>query len=576
MLNFLQIRDFAIIDATELTLRPGLTVLTGETGAGKSILVDALTLLAGGRAGAEAVRHGAQRAEISATFDVARAPRELKRWLEEQSIASEPELSIRRIIGSDGRSRAYLNGQSVPVQLLREAGDILIDIHGQHEFQSLTRAAAQRELIDAYGRLEPLTDQVGIAHRVWLTLLNRSLELESAARDRDARLALLRYQVQELRALGLAPGEVASLTEERSRLANRGRLAEGAQLALGQLYEGEQGSAHAAIGRTLAALRNLISVDSKLASISALVDSAAIQVREAARELQHYLDAFEIDTARQDQVERRLAAIEELARKNRVPPAELPQRTEALATELAALETAESDLAAVRKDLAAALASYRELAAQLSARRATTGRALAKEVSSRMQSLGMAGGRFQVELSPLESAEPQQHGTDQIEFRVTANPGQPLRPLAKVASGGELSRLSLAVQVACAAHASRCMVFDEVDAGIGGAVAEIVGRELRTLAESSQVLCVTHLPQVASQGHHHLRVSKTTDGRTTRTSVTELVGDDRVEELARMLGGVEVTGKAREHAREMLKKAAVKSSASSETRSPAARSDRTE
>ena len=246
MLTHLQIRDFAIIDAIELELRPGLTVLTGETGAGKSILVDALQLIAGGRAGAEVVRHGAERAEISATFELAKAPRELRRWLDEQSIAGGDELIIRRVIGTDGRSRAYLNGQSVPVQQLREAGSILIDIHGQHEFQSLTRNVAQRELLDAYGRLEPLTSQVGIAHRVWLELVNRTVELEGKARDRDARLELLRYQVHELTALHLKDGEVAALAEERGRLANRGRLAEAAQTALNQLYQGEDGSAHAA------------------------------------------------------------------------------------------------------------------------------------------------------------------------------------------------------------------------------------------------------------------------------------------------------------------------------------------
>jgi len=554
MLMHLQIRDFAIIDAVELEFRPGLTVLTGETGAGKSIVVDALQLLAGGRAGAEVVRAGAERAEVAATFDVLKGPRELKRWLEEQSIESDSELSVRRVITKDGRSRAYLNGQSVAVQQLREIGNILIDIHGQHEFQSLTRPAAQRELLDGYGRLEPLAGQVSIAHRVWNELLNRTLELEGKARDRDARLELLRYQVRELSALTLKEGEVPELTAERARLANRGRLAEAAQSALFQLYESEEASAHSSASRALAALRNLSAVDIKLGAVLPLIDGAVIQIREAARELQHYLETLDIDTARHDEVERRLAAIEELARKHRVPPAEIPQRAAQLTAELTEVERAEADLGTLRKDQAAALESYRVLAQQLSARRATAGRALAKDITSRMQTLGMTGGRFQVELTPLASTEPASHGIDQIEFRVTANPGQPLKPLAKVASGGELSRLSLAVQVSCASRESRCMVFDEVDAGIGGAVAEIVGRELRALGERGEVLCVTHLPQVASQGHNHLRVSKLTDGRTTRTTLTALSADDRVEELARMLGGIEVTAKAREHAREMLRK----------------------
>jgi DNA repair protein RecN (Recombination protein N) len=553
MLTHLQIRDFAIIDAIELELRPGLTVLTGETGAGKSIVVDALQLLCGGRAGAEVIRDGAERAEVSATFDLLRAPRELKRWLDEQSIGAESELAVRRVVATDGRSRAYLNGQVVPVQLLKDLGAILIDIHGQHEFQSLTRGAAQRELLDDFGRHDGLVGQVEIGHRVWIGLLNRMLDLEGKARDRDARLDLLRYQVRELEALQLSDGEVALLNDERTRLANRGRLAEAAQTALMQLYENEDGSAHASVSRALQALRTIAAVDVKLGTVLPLVDEAAIQIREAVRQLQHYLESLDVDTARQDQVEKRLAAIEELARKHRITPEELPQRAGQLKAELEDVERADSNLATLRKEQASALESYRTLASQLSARRATAGRTLAKDITARMQTLGMVGGRFQVEISPLATTEPAPHGVDQIEFKVTANPGQPLRPLAKVASGGELSRLSLAVQVASAARETRCMVFDEVDSGIGGAVAEIVGRELRALAEASQVLCVTHLPQVASQAHHHLRVVKLTDGKTTRTSLNELTAEERVEELARMLGGIEITAKAREHAREMLK-----------------------
>jgi len=556
MLTHLQIRDFAIIDAVELELRSGLTVLTGETGAGKSILVDALQLLAGGRAGAEVVRHGSERAEVSGTFDLAHAPRELKQWLEEQSVSGGTELTVRRVVGSDGRSRAYLNGQSVPVQLLREAGNILIDIHGQHEFQSLTRGAAQRELLDGYGELTALVSQVGIAHRVWLELLNRTLELDSQARDRDAKLELLRYQVQELEALRAQPGEADALSEEHARLANRGRLAAGAQSALAELYENEGMSAHAAVSRALQSLRTLTALDGKLGALLPLLEEASIHVREAARELEHYRESLDVDAPRQEEVERRLAAIEELARKHRVAPAELPARAAQLHEELGSLERADTDLAVLRNDLAAALEAYRGSARELSGKRMAAARALARDISARMQTLGMAGGRFEADVTQSGNTEPAQHGVDQVEFRVTANPGQPPRALAKVASGGELARLSLAVQVSCAAQQSRCMVFDEVDAGIGGAVAEIVGRELRALGARGQVLCVTHLPQVASQAHHQLRVTKLTDGRTTRTTLTELTADDRVEELARMLGGIEVTGRARAHARDMLAGAA--------------------
>ena len=519
MLTSLQIRDFAIIDALEIEWHPGLTVLTGETGAGKSIVVDALQLLAGGRAGAEVVRHGAERAEVSATFDIVNGPRELKRWLDEQAISCEGELAIRRVVGSDGRTRAYVNGQAAPVQHLREVGNILIDIHGQHEFQSLVRASSQRELLDGFGRLESLAAQVGIAHRVWLEIMNRTLALEGRVHERESRLELLQHHARELEALQLGPDEFEELTQERARLANHGRLAAGAQAALLQLFEEDAGSAHAGVSRALQSLKNLASLDAALASVATLVEEAGIQIREAARELQHYLDGLDVDTGRQDYVETRLAAIEELARKHRVTPGELPERARTLVAELTALEHADTDLAGLKKDQANALDNYRTLAQQLSARRSTTARLLAKDITLRMQLLGMTGGRFQVEVTPLTEAEPAVHGIDQVEFRVTANPGQPLRPLAKVASGGELSRLSLAVQVSCAARDTRCMIFDEVDAGIGGAVAEIVGRELRALGEAGQVICVTHLPQVASQGHQHLRVTKVSDGRTTRTSL---------------------------------------------------------
>jgi DNA repair protein RecN (Recombination protein N) len=552
MLTHLQIRDFAIINEVELELRAGLTVLTGETGAGKSILVDALQLLAGGRAGAEVVRHGAERAEVSGTFDLTAAPRELKRWLEEQSLSAPSELTVRRVVGSDGRSRAYLNGQSVPVQLLREVGNILIDIHGQHEFQSLTRAATQRELLDTYGELTGNTSQVGIAHRVWLELLNRTLELESKARDRESRLELLRYQLRELQALQLKAGEAHALGEERARLAHRSRLAAGTQSALGELYAHESSSAHATISRALQALRALAALDGKLGTLLPMLEEASIQVREAARELEHYGESLDVDANRHEEVERRLAAIEELARKHRVPAAQLPEHTAQLAAELESLERADTDLAQLRRELNAALESFRLQARALSGKRKAAARALAREISARLQTLGMSGGRFEADVTESGSAEPAQHGIDQIEFRVSANPGSPPRALAKVASGGELARLSLAVQVSCAGADTRCMVFDEVDAGIGGAVAEIVGRELRALGERGQVLCVTHLPQVASQAHHHLRVAKLTDGKSTRTTLAELSGDERVEELARMLGGIEISARAREHARDML------------------------
>jgi len=554
MLTHLQIRDFAIIDLIDLEVRAGLTVLTGETGAGKSIMVDALALLAGGKGGAEVVRAGTERAELSATFDISKSPAALREILAEQSVDAEDELTVRRVIASDGRSRGYLNGVSVPLQLLRDVGALIVDIHGQHEFQSLTRASSQRELLDDFGDNLELAEKVREAHKVWIALVNRTVELEGKARDRDSRLELLRFQVSELKALDLKDGEVAQLTEERTRHSNRGRLAEAAQAAVGLLYDSDDGNAHATASRALAGIKTLSSVDQRLAKVIPMVDEATIQIREAARELSRYLETLDIDPARQEEVERRLAAVEELSRKHRIPAAELSGRAATLEGELAELESADNNLTALKKAQTEALEAYRKLATQLSATRQTSARALSKDITARMQTLGMAGGRFLIDINQA-NAEPAAHGFDAVEFRVTANPGQPLRPLAKVASGGELARLSLAVQVACAAKDVRCMVFDEVDSGVGGAVAEIVGRELKALGFSGQALCVTHLPQVASQGHHHLRVAKLTDGKTTRTTISELTMDERTEELARMLGGMEVTGKAREHAREMLQMA---------------------
>jgi DNA repair protein RecN (Recombination protein N) len=552
MLTHLNIRDLAIVESLELDFNGGLTVLTGETGAGKSIVVDALTLLCGARAATDQIRAGADKAEVAASFDIGQAPRSLRALLEEQSIEAEDELLVRRVITADGRSRAYLNGQSVAVQQLREVVGSLLDVHGQHEFQSLVRGGAQRELVDRYGRLEPLAEGVESAHARGLGLLNRQLEIESRLRDRDSRLEMLRFQTSELAALDLRTGEAAELASEATRLGNGGRLLEGTQLAAQLLYDAETDTAQQRIAQAQSALKPLLGLDPALEPLLPLLEEASIRITEAARELARYAGSLELDSNRQAAVERRLAAAEELARKHRVPTAELPQLRESLETELASLESAEQDVATIRREQAEALQAYRQQAAQLSEARTAAAGTFSKEITARMQLLGMTGGRFQVEVGPHESAEPQPHGLDLIEFRVTANPGQPLRPLAKVASGGELSRLSLAVQVACTADERRCMVFDEVDAGIGGAVAEVVGRQLRSLGSRSQVLCVTHLAQVASQGHHHLRVVKLTDGKTTRTTLTELSGQERVQEVARMVAGSQITPKALAHAREML------------------------
>lgn len=552
MLTHLLIRDLAIVDTVELDFASGLTVLTGETGAGKSIIVDALTLAGGARATADIIRAGAERAEICATFDLAQAPAALRELLAAQSIEADDELLVRRLVTADGRSRAYLNGQSVTLQVLREAVGELLDVHGQHEFQSLARPVAQRELLDGYGRLGAQLAAVRSACRHWQGTAEQLQTLESRSRDRDARLQLLRYQEGELAALGLGAGEFEQLGIESLRLAQGGRLLESAQAAAQALYASDEASAHSFISQALGRLRPLPQFDATLAPLLPLLEEAAIRVSEAGRELTRYADSLDLDAARQAQVEQRLAAAEELARKHRVKGSELPALREALQAELAALERLDQDVTLLRSQHEQALQQYQRAAKKLTAARSTAAVRFGTDISQRLPALGMQGGVFEVQLVTLSDGEPQPQGQDRIEFLVTTNPGQPPRALAKVASGGELSRLSLAVQVACMAEERRCMVFDEVDAGIGGAVAEIVGRELRALGERGQVLCVTHLAQVAAQAHHQLRVLKQSDGQATRTGIAPLKGDERVQEIARMIGGVSVTRRAQDHAREML------------------------
>jgi len=552
MLAHLQIANLAIIDAAELELGPGLTALTGETGAGKSILVDAVMLATGARAGADWIRHGAERAEVTATFELAgNAP--AIAWLEAQSIAHDGEVALRRVIAADGRSRFYVNGQVQPAQAVRELGEHLIDIHGQQEFLSLMRSASQRELLDEHGGHASLAGPVARQAELWRAATAERDRLRLAAQDRGARLELLRHQVAEFEALALADAEVQQLTDERSRLANGGRLVEAARGALALAYEGDGTDAHALASRARNLLRAALPFDAGLRPAAELLAEACITLKEAGSQLADYLDSLETDPARLEQVERRLAVIEDLARKHRARTEELPAVLAGLRSELTALEHADTTLGELDARIKALEQSWARAAGELSRARHEAAAGLGRAVTELMHSLGMPDGVFEVAVETDPSSPPAADGADTIEFRVSANPGQPPRAVARVASGGELSRISLAVQVAAAHHVARtCMIFDEVDAGVGGGVAEIVGRQLAALARRGQVLCVTHLPQVASQADHHIRVSKLTDGRTSRISVTALGANERVEELARMLGGVEITSAARRHAREML------------------------
>ncbi len=554
MLTHLQLRDLVLVDQAELEFGAGLTALTGETGAGKSIVVDALLLIAGGRAAGDVVRQGAERAEISASF--AALPPAAVAWLQEQSIDQDGEIVVRRVVGADGRSRAYVNGQVVPLQALRELAEFLIEIHGQQEFQHLVSRGAQREMLDERLSSPALKSSVAELFTRYNARRRDFESLQSAAENRDARLDLLRYQLRELKSDVSSVSDIEELFADQKRVASRSRLGAAARSALDAIYEADAGSAHDLLAKATAALRSVSDIDLRLGEAGKLLGEAAILTQEAAEALRRYLDDLDIDPKRQDEIERRAAALEALARKHRVAVLELPEHLVRIEQEVAALDNVQLSLAALEAELAGLTRDYRAAAGRLSDARRTAAQLLGVQVTKLMQTLGMAGGEFAVKVTPSEQ-EFSSNGSDEVEFLVSANPGQPLKNLAKVASGGELSRISLAVQVAGRAQSSSvCMVFDEVDAGIGGAVAEIVGRQLRELGERAQVLCVTHLAQVASQAHSQFRVTKLSDGKVTRTAVKPLGEPERIDEIARMLGGIDITEQARAHARDMLARAA--------------------
>ncbi len=555
MLSHIHIRDFTIVDRLELELGAGMTALTGETGAGKSILIDALGLALGDRADSGTVRHGSHRAEIDVSFDL-RDNTEARHWLRENDLDEGDECHLRRIVTAEGRSRGYINGRPVNMQSLRELGEMLVDIHGQHEHQSLLKRDMQRQLVDAYGGHGDLLSQLADIYHDWHESARRLADLRSDTRERGERMDLLRFQIGELEGLGLGAGELRELEAEHHRLANAGRLLSTCEAALARLYEMEDGAVYSTLSNTARDLADLAPLDAALDNARQLVEGALIQVQEAADELRQYRDSLDLDPARLQWVEQRLGDIHDLARKHRVDPTELPELLDSMRAELAGLDQADERADELERQVDELAASYRSLAQRLGAARQRAAERLSAGVSEVMDGLGMPGGRFSV---VLETPDPERftaHGLERIEFLVSTNPGQPLKPLTKVASGGELARISLAIQV-IAARQGRIptLIFDEVDTGIGGGVAEIVGQRLRALGEDRQVLCVTHLPQVAAQAHHHLFVRKRTDGETTRTDIQALDTDDRIEEVARMLGGVEITAQTRAHAEEMIGKA---------------------
>ena len=555
MLTHLRIKDFALIDELDLEFTGGLNVLTGETGAGKSILVDAIGLVLGDRADADIVRHGCERAEISVEFDLDDDPA-AREWLVEQELDDEDHCLLRRTINRQGRSRGYVNGHKVPIQILRQLGERLMDIHGQHEHQSLLRPRTQLALLDAYGDHTRLLASTAEAWQDWRQARDQLESLRETAGQDEGSADYLRHQVRELEELALEDGELESLEAEHDRLRHGGRLLEDGQSALAVAYENEEGSASALIAQAHTRLAPLADLDPKLAPIRDGFEQARIHLDEASEDLRRYLGDLDIDPARLDWVANRIGTAHELARKHGVQPAELPRTLTELSERLDTVEHAGERLQEAEAAVERAETAWREAADKLHEARARTAGTLAQRVTDVMQGLGLEGGKLAVEVR-AEEGEPRRDGRDGVSFQVSMNAGQPLKSLAKVASGGELSRIGLAIQVVTARRASiPAMIFDEVDAGVGGGVAEIVGRELRRLGERCQVFCVTHLPQVASQGHQHFRIHKETRQGETYTRVTGLSEEDRVEELARMLGGTEITDTSRDHAREMRERAA--------------------
>ncbi len=550
MLRSLAIHDFVIVDSIEIELAAGFSVFTGETGAGKSILIDALTLALGGRADASVVREGAARADIAAEF-TGELDAALLQWLDEHEFRGEDnQLLLRRVIDNSGRSKAFINGVTATVTQLREVGEMLVDIHGQHAHQSLLKADAQRMLLDAHAGLQDDAKAVAAAYKRWRALVKQRKEFERDAKNVLMERERLEWQVGELEKLAARPGEWAEISNEHSRLSHAASLIEGAQQALDALSESESApilSQLAAIGLKLGKLAD---IDDKLRPVIDTLEPARIQLQEAVYALNDYLGRIELDPERLRTVEARLEALHSTARKFQVAPDDLPAEFERLSARLAQLADA-TDLDALRAQEAALAEAYQSLANKLSKARAKAAKSLSAAVTAAMQDLSMSGGRFEI---ALQAAEPAAHGLEQVEFLVAGHAGTTPRALAKVASGGELARIALAISViASSATATPTLIFDEVDSGIGGGVAEVVGRLLRRLGQDRQVLCVTHLPQVASQAAQHFQVSKGSvpDGRTV-SRIVPLGAAERVEEIARMLGGLEITATTRKHARELL------------------------
>lgn len=559
MLTQLTIKDFAVVRAAELALQGGMTVISGETGAGKSLLVDALMLLTGDRADAAMVRHGAERAELAAGFDLADAAAATQ-WLHEAELDEDASIGevgcqLRRTIRADGGSRAWINGRPATLSQLAELGALLVEIHGQHEHQALLGRVRQMALLDAFGRHEAVLADVRRHAADWQAA-QRAISVQGSARDVQARLDWLSHQLNEFLNETVEPSDIEELLFAHKRQSNAAQLIDGSARALSRLQGDDAYALEPALAQLRAELQRMAEHDPRYAEAAGLVDTAAIQLSEASGLIERARDDLDLDPDRLAQIEQRMSRLHDLARKHRVPIEQLATARDVLRAEHESLLDAGGESKRLQQTRDAAATAWRSAATMLSEARTQAADKLGKSVSVLLGELGMGGGTMLVELVPSTSADPSASGAEQAEFLVSANPGQPPRPLRKVASGGELSRISLAIEVAALGmDAVPTMVFDEVDAGIGGAVAEVVGQKLRALGCERQVLCVTHLPQVAAQGHQHFRVAKDISDGSTHSALSALDTTARIEELARMLGGVEITRETRANAKSMLQRA---------------------
>ncbi len=552
MLTNIQIDNFAIIDHLDVDFQNGMTVLTGETGAGKSIIIDALSLVLGVRADAMVVRAGSKRADITASFDIATLP-EVADWLKEQELDADDDCLLRRVVSKEGRSKGFINGQPATLAMMKSLGEQLVDIHGQHAHQALLRPGMQTKLLDNFGNLNEQRSEVNECWDAWKILNEEFVQLKQTEQDRHDRHELLDYQVTELDEFGISDTEISTIDAEFNKLANSNQLLEETDRQYQRLYEDEQDSAFEQVNSAAVKLVELSKLDPSLKNISEMLQGASIQIQEASQELRSYQEQLDQDPEKLRLLDQRLSQLHALGRKHRVDVKGLPELQLRLHQELKDLNNSTARADSLEQDVLLAKENFLKSATKLSKKRHQAADKMNTLISDYLRQLGMNDGLFQVDFSALEESRFNSEGTEKITFLVTANAGQPLQPITKVASGGELSRISLAIQVVTASGTSiPCLIFDEVDVGIGGGTAEVVGNLLSTIAEKAQVLCVTHQAQVASKGDHHYRLLKESDGANTQTLIDDLDSSERMEEIARMIGGIKITEQTRKHAEEML------------------------